>query len=105
MEHAIEVRPSCDGDRAAILRIAEQVFGAMPARTLRDEWTWQWQADPRLTRPGHVGVVAECDGRVIASTALQPAGLFRGGVPVEAWWSVNTMVDPGHRRRGIAAQL
>lgn len=101
----VEIRASREQDREGILGLAEHVFGTQPAQTMRREWQWQWHEDPRLQRPGHVGVVAECRGEIVASTALQPAGMVWDGEPVSAWWSVNTMVHSRHRRQGIAERM
>ena len=100
-----KIRWSNGHDRAAILALAGEVFGAEPAAQLQREWQWQWHDNPHLSTAGHVGALLESDGQLVASTALQPAGLFIEGQPAEAWWSVNTMVHRSHRRRGIAAQL
>ena len=101
----MEIREGRDEDRAQIVALARAVFGDEVAAVMERQWEWQWRDDPRLSSPGFRGPVAESEGRIVASTALTPAGLYVEGEPVDAWWRVDTMVHPDFRRRGIAAQL
>ena len=101
----VEIREGRDEDRAQIVALARAVFGDEVAAVMERQWAWQWHDDPRLSSTGFRGPVAESDGRIVASTALTPAGLYVEGQPVEAWWRVDTMVHPDFRRRGIAAQM
>ena len=101
----IKVRLSNDSDRDAIIALAETVFGRDTALVLDREWTWRWREDPRLPAIGYNGLVADSKGRIVGSTALQPAGLWIDGRYLGGWWQVNTMVHPDFRRRGIASLL
>lgn len=97
----IEVRPGTDADKDAVLGLVEQTFGAQQAGLAARRWQWQWQADPRLGRPGYRGVVAVWNDRVIANLACIPAGLHIAGEPVEAHWCVDVLTNWGLMRQAL----
>ena len=99
-----EIRAGRESDKAEILELIKDVFGADQALRAERRWHWQWQEDPRLDRPGYQGVVAEWDGRVIGTLSSIPCGLYLAGQPVAASWFTDSVVHWGRLRRALREQ-
>jgi hypothetical protein len=100
----IQIRPASGEDRGKIVALFAKIFGNARAMEIDRLWEWQWELDPRLSRPGYRGVVAEWQGEIIGSIAAIPAGLHVRGEPVEASWIAHSMVHWGGYRAALRAQ-
>ena len=97
----LEIRAGRDSDKAEILGLIREVFGAEEAERAERRWQWQWVEDPRLGSPGYRGVVAEWKGRVIANLSCLPSGLHLHGQPVDAYWFADALAHWGSIRRAM----
>jgi len=95
------LRPYRPGDETQLVELFGRVFG----RPLPLE-TWVWKLKGQRTPVENVWVaVADRDGQVIAQYAGIPVRLKLAGTERWAMQSVDTMVSPEFRRRGILTAL
>ena len=95
------LRPYRPGDERQLVELFGRVFG----RPLPLE-TWVWKLKGQRTPVENVWVVvAAADGRVIGQYAGIPVRVRLGGSECWAMQSVDTMVSPDFRRRGILTAL
>ncbi len=97
----IEIRTAQPHDKPQILALVSDAFGPQHAGRIGRTWDWQWQQDPRLSPPGYRGIVADWEGRLIATASLIPAGLFVQGQPRAAAWLTNVAVHEGLHRHAL----
>lgn len=87
-------------DPLPLIRLKEAAFGAPVDR---NRWEWQYMRSPFSS---DIRVfVAECGKELAGSTTRLPFDIRRGGETVRAYFSVDSMVHPGYRRRGIMKSL
>lgn len=87
-------------DPLPLIRLKEAVYGAPVERS---RWEWQYLRSPFST---DIQVfVAECGTELAGATTRLPFDLRRGGETVRAYFSVESMVHPDYRRRGIMKSL
>jgi GNAT superfamily N-acetyltransferase len=92
----VEYDPSRRGDVAALMG---RVWGESPAE---GELAWFFEGNP--VRPASV-LLAEEDGKTVASVAMSFVRMSLGGEAVEVGMPVRLATDPGYRGRGIFADL
>lgn len=94
-EHIVRQLDLQHDDPGELVRLKEAVYG-QPVD--RDAFAWQYFGHPRA-RDIHVFVV-ESRGHVVAATTRLPATLLIDGAPHPAFFNVDSMVHPEHRRKG-----
>ena len=94
------LRPYRPGDEDALVELFAAVFGR-PV----DLAAWRWKLKGRRSPVENVWVAVADDGRVIAQYAGIPVRLRLAGRERWAMQSVDTMVSPAFRRRGILTAL
>jgi Acetyltransferase (GNAT) domain len=83
-----------------LIRLKEAVYGAPEEKS---RWEWQYLRSPFST---DIQVfVAECGTELAGATTRLPFDLRREGETVRAYFSVESMVHPKYRRRGIMKSL
>lgn len=90
--HAEDIKPLFD--------LMEKTY-AVPVSQAR--WKWEYLQNPRS--PEIRVFVAESGGRVIASTTRLPLPMRVGADRFDAFFSVDSVVDPAFRRMGIMTGL
>ncbi|MBV8394960.1 MAG: GNAT family N-acetyltransferase [Actinobacteria bacterium] len=83
----------------AVADLMDRVWGKRP-----DERELHWLYEDNPVAPAAV-LLAEEDGRVVASAAMTYARMSLGGAEVLAGMPVHLATDPAYRRRGIFAEL
>ena len=96
-----EVRRARPSDRGEILSLIQDVFGSEAAVRAETLWSWQWEEDPRLVERGYQGVVVAWRGKIVATMATPPVGLFIRGKTVDAVWYVDALVHWRSVRKAI----
>jgi GNAT superfamily N-acetyltransferase len=87
-------------DRLPLIELKEAAFGTPIDR---NRWEWQYMNSPFST---DIRVfVAECGNELAGSTTRLPFDIRRRGETVRAYFSVDSMVHPRYRRRGIMKSL
>jgi hypothetical protein len=95
------LRPYRSGDETQLIELFGRVFGRpLPLET----WIWKLKGQPTPVENVWV-VVAEGDERVIGQYAGIPVRVRLGGKERWVMQSVDTMVSPDFRRRGILTAL
>ncbi len=85
--------------RADIADLMGRVWGERPRE---DELAWFYEQNP--VRPASV-LLAEEDGRTVATVAISFLRMTIGGEPVEVGMPVRLATDPDYRGRGIFGEL
>lgn len=93
-------RPYRDGDEKAVLETFNLVFSA--SRTL-PTWNWRFKENPYL--PPSLALAWNTQGKVVGQYALIPVLLNVSGRPVLVAQSVDTLVHPDYRNRGLFLDL
>jgi GNAT superfamily N-acetyltransferase len=87
-------------DYLPLIRLKEAVYGAPVERS---RWEWQYLRSPFST---DIQVfVAECGTELAGATTRLPFDLRQGEKTVRAYFSIDSMVHPNYRRRGIMKSL
>ncbi|MEO8216123.1 MAG: GNAT family N-acetyltransferase [Acidobacteriota bacterium] len=93
-------RPYAPADEQGILDLCSRVFGSeMPP----DLWRWQFPDNPFATAV--VQVAEDSGGRIIGHYSQVPVPLWRDGESQLGSYSILSMIDPGHQRKGILKRL
>lgn len=99
------VRRAGDGDKDELLALYEEVSGSERRARLENSWNWRWHERPLAEQGGYSGVVASISGRIVGSVTWYPACFYASGRPVRAFWQIDSLVHPDHRRRGLAGRM
>jgi hypothetical protein len=93
------LRPAGEGDLAELIALRERTLGKgiSPAQ-------WRWKLGGQRGPVANVWV-AEAGGRLVFQYAGIPTRMRHCGADVMAMVSVDTMTDPGYRRRGLFTTL
>ena len=87
-------------DHLPLIRLKEAVYGTPVERS---RWEWQYLRSPYSS---DIQVfVAECGTELAGATTRLPFDFRREGETVRAYFSVESMVHPKYRRRGIMKSL
>ena len=101
------IRRAGDGDKDALLALYEEVSGGVRRARLEACWDWRWHDRP-LPQPGqggYRGVVASLNGTIVGSVTWYPACFYASGKAFGAFWQIDSLVHPEHRRRGLAGRM
>lgn len=99
---ALEIRKARESDRPEIIGLIREVFGDEAADRADARWAWQWHEDPKLEEKGYVGMVVEWEGKLLASMATIPAGLFIDGKPYpDTVWFADALAHWGRVRKAL----
>lgn len=101
------VREAGDSDVQSILGLFADVSGVARRQRLADAWDWRWHHGPGDDdgRNGYRGAVALFKGKVVGTVTWFPARFLVGERAVNAYWQVDSLVHPDHRRKGLASRL
>ncbi|MBK8251909.1 MAG: GNAT family N-acetyltransferase [Polyangiaceae bacterium] len=87
-------------DPRCLIPLKEAVYGKKISRPM---FEWQYLRHPNASDM-HIFVV-EKDGFIVASTTRFPARFLIRGTPHAAYFNIDSMVHPEHRRRGKMREL
>ena len=95
----IIVRPYQPGDEVGIVSLFNKVF---PQKISLEHWRWKYQENSA----GFPLISVAVDGtKIVAHRSYIPANFVLGGKVVKATHSVDFMVHPHYRKRGITGQM
>ncbi len=99
MPEAFSIRPYRQGDEEALCALYGRVFGSEMSVA---HWLWKLKAPDS---PAENVFLAEHDGRVVGQYAGIPSRLLLFGRETWTMFSVDIMVDPEFRRRGVVTRF
>jgi predicted N-acetyltransferase YhbS len=96
---AFRVRPAQPGDEAGVVDLFRRAFGKAVTAA---HWSWKLRGAPEGL---HTAWVAEQAGALIGHYAGTPRRFWLGDRQVQAMVSVDGMVHPEHRQRGVLTKM
>jgi len=102
---ALELGRRRPEDRAALVEMYREVFGAGEAEANLERWRWQYEENPFCTAEGPEIWIAREGGTILGQYATMPVRLKVRDSVLRASWGMDVMVRRNLQRRGVGTQL
>ncbi|MFH1479451.1 MAG: GNAT family N-acetyltransferase [Candidatus Omnitrophota bacterium] len=105
MDKAYLIRKYEERDKGQVISLYKKVFGEEAALGFERRWLWQFIDNPARKDTECSNVVAESESSIIGHMGFFPALLKVNEKNILCYWGSDLMVDPDHRKKGIAKKL